>query len=156
MSSLSTAGTRPGSLGMMSESPEYDDYPNLMMTPEYEDYPDLPACSLCLSLNTSDYCHHTGQSQPIRGQYCQSQPNRGQYCQSQPIRGQYCQSQPIRGQYCQSQPIRGQYCQSQPIRGQYCQSQPIKVKTNGLNISQETVGSNFQLFSSLQSLIRDQ
>ena len=32
-----------------------------LVTPDYDDWPDLPACSLCLSLNTSDYCHHTGQ-----------------------------------------------------------------------------------------------
>ena len=84
MSSVSTPGYRPGSPEMMSESPllmisgyddypdlmmtpGYDDYPDLMMTPRYDDYPDpdLPTCSLCLSLNTSDYCHHTGQFQLI-------------------------------------------------------------------------------------------
>ena len=42
---MSTAGT---------ESP-------VLVDSEYEDWPELPACSLCLALNTSDYCHHTGQ-----------------------------------------------------------------------------------------------
>ena len=49
MSLLSTADPGPSSdLGSL-------------VTPDYDDWPDLPACSLCLSLNTSDYCHHTGQ-----------------------------------------------------------------------------------------------
>ena len=61
MSPLSTAD--PGSpssdlagLVTMTWSPSSD-----LVTPDYDDWPDLPACSLCLSLNTSDYCHHTGQ-----------------------------------------------------------------------------------------------
>ena len=59
MSLLSTPDTLSLSLlgmGPSSETP-------VLMTLEYDDYPDpeLPACSLCLTLNTSEYCHHTGQ-----------------------------------------------------------------------------------------------
>ena len=58
MSLLSTPDT-------LSLSPRMDPSSEtpVLMTLEYDDYPDpeLPACSLCLTLNTSEYCHHTGQ-----------------------------------------------------------------------------------------------